>query len=82
MVFLIEWGPGAGNGKNRFYNTVMCGYFHSRTMATGALLTTYLLSSWPRGLWDLSSPTRDQTWALGGESTEHPPKARLLVFYA
>ena len=22
------------------------------------------------GLWDLSSPTRDQTWALGSESAE------------
>ena len=23
-----------------------------------------------RGFWDLSSPTRDGTWALGSESTE------------
>ena len=27
-------------------------------------------SFWLWGLWDLSSPTRDQTWALGSESTE------------
>ena len=24
----------------------------------------------PHGLWDLNSPTRDQTWALSSENTE------------
>ena len=30
----------------------------------------FLFLAAPRGLWDLSSLTKDRTWALGSESTE------------
>ena len=37
----------------------------SDSQAVGQKNTIHL-----RGMWDLSSPTRDQTWALVSESTE------------
>ena len=37
------------------------------------LLLFYVLVFWPRGMWDLGSPTRDQTriWCIGRQSLDH-----------
>ena len=79
--FLIGWGLGAGDGENRLHSTGRVRATLQLGDACRALLTTFLLSFWPRGLWDLSSPTRDQTWVPA--LTEGLPKAHVYsLLYA
>ena len=51
----------------------VCVYISSRmndVLAGFRILSFFSFLAAPHGLWDLSSPTRAGSWALGSESTE------------
>ena len=60
FFFLAQgwWGIGGGGWASKLTTAKPLKYFF------------FFFLTMLCGLWDLSSPTRDQTWALGGESAE------------
>ena len=47
------------------------------------LLLFYVLVFWPRGMWDLSSPTRDRTYTpcIGRRSLNHWTAREVPIYF-
>ena len=86
LIQLIIFNSSLGYHLNFFLNSIfsMWTIFKVFIEFVIILLLFYVLVFWPRGMWDLSSLTRDQTHAPGigrrSLNTGPPGKSHLLVY--